>query len=280
MIVLRELINISRPRFWMYVFGPFLVGIAPSGLRPEQLPAAVVISFAIYFLFPANLLIYGVNDLFDADTDLLNDKKQGYETRLAETARRRTVFWIVTLNAPFIILALFLAPLAAVPLAIFVFLSIFYSAPPVRAKSKPFLDSAFNVLYALPGVTAYVALTGEFPTALVIVAAASWTAAMHAYSAVPDIDADRAAGVSTIATFLGARPTLIVCGLLFLAASALSFKYLGYLSVALGAVYLSLIVISIRVHGDGRLFDLYRIFPIVNSVSGFAIFWYVALTRH
>ncbi|NCQ82273.1 hypothetical protein GW750_05765 [bacterium] len=28
-----------------------------------------------YFLFPANLLIYGANDLADGDTDALNDKK-------------------------------------------------------------------------------------------------------------------------------------------------------------------------------------------------------------
>lgn len=35
--------------------------------------------YLLYFLFPANLLVYGVNDIADEDTDILNAKKQGYE---------------------------------------------------------------------------------------------------------------------------------------------------------------------------------------------------------
>lgn len=38
-----------------------------------------VIVFGVYFLFSANLWIYGVNDIYDYETDKLNPKKSEYE---------------------------------------------------------------------------------------------------------------------------------------------------------------------------------------------------------
>jgi 4-hydroxybenzoate polyprenyltransferase len=34
------------------------------------------LAFALYFTFPANLFVYGVNDFADYDTDKFNSKKQ------------------------------------------------------------------------------------------------------------------------------------------------------------------------------------------------------------
>jgi lycopene elongase/hydratase (dihydrobisanhydrobacterioruberin-forming) len=276
---LRNLIRTSRPRFWIYTLGPFLVGVAAAGTAPSDLPIGFLTILAFYFSFPANLLIYGVNDLFDADTDKLNDKKVDYESRLEESSRGSITLWIVILNLPLLLVVIAMSPSAAAPLAFFIFLSIFYSAPPLRAKSKPFIDSAFNVLYALPGFTSYICLTGEWPPLEVILAAGCWTAAMHAYSAIPDIAADRGAGISTIATLLGSPLTLAVCGILFALASALSFKYLGYLSLVLGSVYCIIVLVSFMLQAGNRLFAIYRMFPVINSISGISIFWYLILTR-
>ena len=41
-------------------------------------------SFVVYFLIPANILIYGINDIFDYDTDKLNPKKGTYEAFIDE----------------------------------------------------------------------------------------------------------------------------------------------------------------------------------------------------
>ena len=264
----------------MYTFGPFLVGIAASSVELTHLLQTSLVFLFVYFLFPANLLIYGVNDAFDTDTDLVNEKKDAYETRLDSNSRLRTLIIATLINIPFVVAVMIIAPFAVLPLAAFLFLSIFYSAPPIRAKSKPVLDSAFNILYVLPGVISYATLTGDLPSVQVIAAAGAWTAAMHAYSAIPDMDADTAAGVPTIATFLGATITLLLCASLIAVASTLSFKYLGYLSVALGLVYILMIAASFKLLSSEGIFRVYRVFPLVNTAAGFTVFWYIVLVKH
>ena len=219
---MRHLIRVSRPRFWMYLLGPYMVALAATSLRP---PLEVWL-LGLYLTLPANLLIYGVNDLFDVETDRLNPKKQGYETLLASGQRRGLVVAILVLNLPFLALVPFL-PHAWPWLLLFVVTGVGYSAPPLRAKSRPVLDAAFNILYVAPGIAAYAAVSGGQPSPAVLVAALLWCMAMHAYSAVPDIDADRRARLSTVATALGRSRTLVFCGLAYLVAALLASVSVG-----------------------------------------------------
>lgn len=235
--------------------------------------------FGLYFLFPANLLIYGVNDIFDYETDILNEKKRGYEALVTPERRKTLMFWILTTNLPFIVAAIVFATTALPWVAGFIFFSIFYSAPPIRAKTKPFLDSAFNVLYVMPGLFAYSLVSNDFPPLKLVIAAGCWTAAMHAYSAIPDIDADKRAGLRTIATVCGAYATLAICAGLYAAAAVLSIEYLGFVILALGFAYVFLMLASVRSHKSGRLFKLYRAFPLINVAAGFVIFWHIALEK-
>jgi len=135
------------------------------------------------------------------------------------------------------------------------------------------------VLYVFPGIISYRMISGEYPPVSVILAAGLWTAAMHAYSAIPDIEADREAGLDTIATVLKPFWSLVLCGVLYGLAAVLSFKYLSWLSVLLGAVYLLIVTISFTAVRRRKLFELYRLFPLVNAACGFCLFWYAALTR-
>lgn len=234
---------------------------------------------AIYFIYPANLLIYGVNDIYDYETDRLNSKKAGYEN-LVEYDRHAEIWIAIVLSSFAFIGELFFSNTAATVAAIaFVFFSIFYSAPPIRAKTKPFLDSAFNVLYVMPGLFGYSLVTGEFPPIRVMIAAGCWTAAMHAYSAIPDIDADKQAGLKTIATVCGAYSTLAICAVLYAAAALLSAEYLGFVSIMLGFAYVLLMLASVYSYKKGSLFRLYRAFPLINVAAGFVIFWHIALEK-
>lgn len=238
------------------------------------------IVFGLYFLLPANLLVYGVNDIFDYETDKLNVKKTDYETLVGPELAQRLLAWTAVLNIPFIVTAAAVfgvRPLLA--LLIFIVLSVFYSSPPIRAKTKPFLDSAFNVLYIMPGVFAYAVATGQLPTAKIVIAGGLWTAAMHAYSAIPDIQADTEAGIATIATFLGQYGTLALCFVLYGASALLSFPYLGVTALIIGAVYLLLVLASVLSIRSGQIFKLYRVFPLVNVAAGFVIFWRIALDK-
>jgi 4-hydroxybenzoate polyprenyltransferase len=268
------IVRISRPRFWLYLFGPYLVGLAAGASSTSDFLRLDSILFAIYFLLPANLLVYGINDIFDFETDSVNPKKRGYESLVGPERRRGLLIAAGLLNLPFIVAACILAPKALPSLAAFLSFSVLYSAPPVRAKAVPILDSFFNILYVMPGAFAYQMLTGSFPPVWVLVAAGLWTAAMHAYSAIPDIEADTKAGLDTIATLLGRGWTHGFCIACFAVAAILAAGH-GSPASVLGIVYISLMRWS-DTSTDTGVFRGYKIFPWVNAVAGFVIFISVA----
>lgn len=262
--------KLSRPRFWFYLFGPYLLGAAALAHSPIVNADLISLTvYGLYFLLPANLLIYGINDLFDYETDILNAKKQGYEAVLAPSLWSSTWSWILALNAPFVIMAPWLLPPTAVlALLAFLFFGLGYSVPPLRAKTKPFLDAFFNILYVFPALVSF-GFVGLPPLVLVI-AGTCWCMAMHAFSAVPDIKADTAAGIATVATVLGKTKTITFCLFLYLLSGALSFQYLGLLAVALGSAYALLMLASLK-SDEAKLFKIYKLFPFVNLTAGFLL---------
>jgi 4-hydroxybenzoate polyprenyltransferase len=276
----RTLLRLSRPRFWMYLIGPYLVGLLAGAHSPKALLDWRAACFGVFFLFPANLFVYGVNDAYDLETDALNSKKGHYEARLHQEARLKLLGWSAGLTLPFVGLALLTTPPRALAaLGLFLLLSHQYSAPPLRAKARPFLDSASNILYACPGFFGYSLLGGESLDLWTLTSAWCWCAAMHAYSAVPDIQADKEAGVPTTATFLGARVCLLLCGGLYSIAALGSAHVLGWLSALLGAVYVAMVVASLRafsMRGTEGVMSLYRFFPLLNTAAGFLLFWRIA----
>ncbi|MBP6005149.1 MAG: prenyltransferase [Pyrinomonadaceae bacterium] len=276
---LRFLLKVSRPRFWIYILGPYVVGLIAAAASIDALLVPQYLAFALYFTLPANLLVYGVNDIFDYETDRLNPKKAAYEALVTPERRTILVVAIFALNLPFIS-QLIHVPLAAINLLVaFVLLSVFYSASPIRAKAKPFLDSAFNILYIMPGVFAYTMVSGDLPPWPAIVAGGLWTAAMHAYSAIPDIDADRDANLATIATTLGSTGTHVFCFVSYVASAVLSFQFLGWFGIVCGAVYAAMMIASSLTSGREGVFQVYRYFPVINALVGFCLFWYVAILK-
>ena len=264
---MRHLLRVSRPRFWMYLLGPYMVALAATSLRP---PVEVWL-LGLYLTLPANLLIYGVNDFFDAETDRLNPKKRDYENLLQAGQRRSLVVAILVLNLPFLALVPLL-PNAWPWLLLFLVTGIGYSMPPLRAKGRPVVDAAFNILYVAPGLAAYATVSGSQPPLRVLIAALLWCMAMHAYSAVPDIAADRAADVATVATYFGRVQTLLLCGLAYAMAALLALPSVGAFALVGGLVYLVMIALSLRSRGPEQLFALYRRFPVLNTALGGMLF--------
>jgi len=233
---LRYLLTLSRPRFWFYLAGPVVVGVAYGVDSVPGLFAPAAIALFAYFLVPANVLLYGVNDAFDADVDAENPKKAAGEGREARWRGGSTV--VAVAGAGALGLGTFaVTPAVAWPyLAGFFLLALGYSAPPTRFKTTPLLDSASNGLYALPGAAAYAALSGAHPPAAALVGAWLWTMGMHTFSAIPDVEPDRAAGIRTTATVLGVRGALAYCAGVW-ALAALAFGALDPRLGALLAVY-------------------------------------------
>jgi len=262
---LRRLLKRSRPRFWLYLAGPVLVGVAFGAESASELLSPVSIGLFLYFLLPANLFLYGINDVFDADVDEENPKKDDREVRYTGD----------NLEAGFAvggaIAGLWLAvslPAAAAWIVGFLALGTAYSAPPLRLKTKPPLDSASNGLYVLPGVAAYAALAGTNPPLEAIVGGWLWTMAMHTFSAIPDIEPDREAGIRTLATVLGRNATLAYCGVVWLLAAGV----FGVLDPRAGLLLLAYPALVVLWEVGGiRIDRAYWYYPAINTLVGMVL---------
>jgi 4-hydroxybenzoate polyprenyltransferase len=260
------LVRLSRPRFWLYLAGPVLVGAAWGVGSLDQLAAWRPWALFAFCLLPANVFLYGVNDRFDADIDQVNPKKDDKEARW----QGGRGVWASILAA----LAAGLALTAALPRGAwpwmlgFGALSVAYSAPPVRFKARPFLDSASNGLYVLPGAAAYVTVSGHQPDAWLMAGAWAWTMAMHTFSAIPDIEPDRRAGVRTTATVLGRRGTVGYClGMWAVAAGLVSLASVP--AAAVFAIY-PVVLVAIEISGV-PLGRAYWAYPWINAAAGAAL---------
>jgi len=260
---LAYLLVLSRPRFWLYLAGPVLVGVAYGAGSSNDLVTPTTVALFAYFLVPANVFLYGINDVYDRDIDADNPKKAGREARYEG---QRFVPAVVAVCVALAIPLLALLSLSAWAwIAVFLLLGAAYSAPPARFKTTPFLDSLSNGLYVTPGIAAYVAVSGSQPPLLAIVGAWLWAMGMHTFSAIPDIEPDRRARVRTTATVLGEARTYAYCGACWLAA-AVSFGAIDYRLGAALAVYpvfvAGVAASSVSVH------RAYWWFPAVNTLVG------------
>ena len=272
MHMIRWLIKISRPRFWVYITGPFLIGVV-AAVPIQSWP--LIILLGVYFTFPANLLIYGINDIFDYETDKHNPKKISYETLVKPKEQKKLWRWIAITNAPFLLLLPLLGNNGRWAVAGFLFFGIFYSMPPIRAKVRPLLDSIFNVLYIFPGIVGYAVVSKTLPSLYLCLAAAFWCMAMHAYSAVPDIEADRKAKIDTIATKLGKTGTLLFCLACYGLAAGLTVSVLGQFSIAAAVLYGFMMIVTLQAKNAHSVMKLYSLFPYINMGVGMALFLWV-----
>ena len=260
---LRYLLTLSRPRFWLYLAGPVVVGVAYGAGTTADLFTAATVGLFAYFLLPANVFLYGINDVFDADVDTDNPKKERKEARWRGDSVVAAVIVASTLLGA---LTFALTPRVAWPyLGGFFLLGFQYSAPPLRFKTTPFLDSLSNGLYVLPGAAAYAAVAGAHPPLAALAGAWLWTMGMHTFSAIPDIEPDRAAGIRTTATALGESRTLSYCFGCWLAAAAV----FGLVDVRLGLVLAAYPAMVLGVGLTSVAVDrAYWWFPALNTAVG------------
>ena len=259
----RRALAASRPRFWLYLAGPVLVGLAFGAPSLAALASPLALALLAYFLWPGNAFLYGVNDVFDADADRENPRKDGVEARFA--GERSVVVGTLVGAVAGVALLPWLPPLAALAVAGFLVLGAAYSAPPLRLKTRPPLDSLSNGLYVLPGVAAYVAVSGTAPPAVAVAGGWLWTMGMHTFSAIPDVGPDRRAGLRTTATTLGAPLTFAYCAATWLLAAAL----FAIVDLRLGALLLVYPALAVGVGASGvDVARAYGWFPRVNGVVG------------
>lgn len=216
--MLSRLITISRPVLWINTIGTSVVGIWLTGALWNW-DALLII---LWVTFPFNLLIYGINDIFDQETDNINIRKGGFGGAKIDPREVPWIAWGVALtNLPFLIYFGFVFSFEAnVWMWAYALTFLFYSAPPARFKGRPFLDSISNADYAFPLAFVPLAL-GTTPNWLAVFALMAWSLAKHTYDAIQDIEEDAFVEIKTTAVFLGAKKSLIWVGFWWLVSTAL-----------------------------------------------------------
>lgn len=207
----------SRPVSWPNTAFPFAAGYLMCG--------GVVdlrwILGTLFFLIPYNLLMYGINDVFDYESDIKNPRKGGIEGAVTPRRFHPLIIWAaVGSSLPFVIALLFMSNLsAALVLLAAVFFVVAYSVKGLRFKEIPLLDSFTSSMHFVGPLLYALSLFG-FPASAwpYVIAFFLWGMASHAFGAVQDIIPDREAGIASVATVLGARTT--VWGALVLYAAA------------------------------------------------------------
>ena len=262
----RTLLVTSRPRFWLYLAGPALVGLAFGAGSLADLGSPLALLLLAYFLLPANVFLYGINDVFDADADRENPRKAEREARFS--GEPVVVAGTVIGGLLGVGLALWAGGVAGVAVLGFLVLGAAYSAPPFRLKGRPPLDSLSNGLYVLPGVAAYAAVAGAAPPTLAVIGGWLWTMGMHTFSAIPDVEADREAGIETTATVLGDRGAMGYVAACWLLAATTFAAVDGRLGALLLVYPLLLWAIASSSVPTDRA---YWWFPAVNGVVGAAM---------
>jgi 4-hydroxybenzoate polyprenyltransferase len=238
---LHKLFWVSRPISWPNTSYPFLVGFLLTSLTlPSGQALASLVVGTLYFIGPYNLLLYGINDIFDYESDIRNPRKGGVEGMRESRQFHPTILKAVLItNVPFLAY-LFLTSSwqASVMLLLVVFSAIAYSAKGLRFKEIPFLDSITSSLHFVGPLLVALAMTEQYEADLPwVIAFFLWGIASHAYGAIQDIIPDRSGNLRSIATALGARTTMWFCAVMYaLAVAIVLAQGVAFMPIAIAGV--------------------------------------------
>jgi len=210
----------SRPIVWTVAL-VYLVGFIHAFGVGNLASVSPVFWLQLFtFTIPGGFLFYGINDWFDKQTDLKNERKQksiwfgtiakDNPKLLIQVSIICFVFVIgvaiATLNIYNILLYLFLVALGFA-----------YSVPPIKLKNIPFADSIVNALgyIVIPYHLGYT-FDGVFRLNYLVFIVSIAAIAFHLGGAYLDMEQDKADGQMTIAIFLGKKLSFLVCFSLFL----------------------------------------------------------------
>lgn len=281
-LTLRDALLTSRPFWWITTAAPFVAGY----LTADPGWSWPLVIGALYFLVFYNLLMYGINDIFDYESDIRNPRKSGINGAVLAKSKHQTLLLLIVFsNLPFWIYFVTIgSPAAALWLLLMMFMAFAYSVPRLRFKEIPFLDSLTSAFhYTSPFIFGVLLAGGNNFWLPAWAAFFLWAMANHALGAIQDIRPDREAGIASIATKLGSERTLVFCLGTYLVAAVMPTIYYGWHGVPVSAllfwyVILALTLTPVRQNSDSRLFRIaWRTLSFLNYGIGGAVSMYLIL---
>jgi 4-hydroxybenzoate polyprenyltransferase len=234
------LIQVSRPGLWTTTA---LFYLMPLGHR-DFFHSATFWLGLFFVLFPLGLLLYGVNDIADAEADLYNPRKgtflfgsRGVPEQLA------ALRWqIAVAEIPFLVVFFFLVGPRILWWSAALLIAVgLYNAPRFGWKSHPPFDVLIQASYLLVFVlSSWLNHVNQLPWPTFLFGAL-FAMHSHIFGEVMDIGPDRRSGRRTTAAMIGSVPSKILMASLLCVESALVFAFFrdatisGFL--ALGAIW-------------------------------------------
>lgn len=267
---LSSLVKVARPGFWPTHLWFFLL---PFGQR-EMFDSWAFFLGCFYVTFPLGLLIYGWNDIFDAETDRQNARKDSwlFGACLDDAGLARLPRWIVVMQLPFLVAFTWVGgPKMLLWFAATVAVNALYNQPPFSFKNRPVLDVLNQVGYLLVFVLASWLCGVDQLSPAAMAFCALFAMQSHVFGQLMDIDQDRAAGRTTTAGLLGVRSGKLLVAALMLFEGGIAYRYFAHAAVAPFMVVGALFFL-----GDATIGFRGRSYPAVLS-KAFFVGWNVVV---
>ncbi len=236
----RFLLQVSRPGLWSTTA---LFYLMPLG-RADFFNSARLWLGLFFVLFPLGFLLYGVNDIADAEADLLNPRKGTFLFGSRGTREQLAALkWqIAAVQLPFLVPFFFLiGPLILWWYAALLGAVAIYNAPRFGWKGNPPFDVLLQASYLLVFVlSSWLNGVPQLPWQIFLFGA-MFAMHSHVFGEVMDIEPDTLSGRRTTATVLGrVAAKFIISGFLCVETALIHFYFCdpaitGFL--VLGAVW-------------------------------------------
>ncbi len=205
---------ISRPMAWTWTVGLYLVGMGGF----INLTWLTILEL-LFMTLPINFVIYGINDIYDQKTDIINASRTSSRRKVLRKLEIKHIKIIALIfSIGFIAISALSKSLEHILLsALFILVAYAYSMPPVRFKEMPFLDTVFGgASYLFSAIIAFTSHSSLSTIPLVTILYALPLMAAHAIFAIKDIAYDLKAKVKTTASYLGKNKTFLFVIILYI----------------------------------------------------------------
>jgi len=218
------LLQVSRPGLWTTTALFYLMPLGHS----IAFASARFWTGLLFALLPLGFLLYGVNDIADAEADRLNPRKGTFFFgSLGASEQLAALRWqIVVVQIPFAAAFLvWIGPRILLWFSVLLFAVALYNAPRIGCKARPPFDVLMQASYLLLFVlSAWVNGTSQLPWQT-FVFGALFAMHSHLFGEVMDIAPDRAANRPTTAVRIGAVRTKLLMALVLGVETALVAGY-------------------------------------------------------
>ena len=199
------LLQVARPGLWSTTAMFYLMPLGHAGLSHS----ANLWLGLIFVLFPLSFLLYGVNDIVDAETDALNPRKGTFlfGSRGAREQLASLRWQIAVVQIPFAAAFYFLiGPRILGWYAVLLVAVGLYNAPGIAWKGRPPFDVLIQSSYLLVFVlSSWLNRVAQLPWQTFLFGA-MFAMHSHVFGEVMDIEPDRLSGRKTTATMIGRVP--------------------------------------------------------------------------